>query len=247
MYTWASDNMPPKGASRVVRSAGASAGQAATARHGGRPCPSSDRCRKTRYILEQGDRVARYSRQLLHGGVQGGQLLPGHTVVVTAEQQVGRVRPGCGRWHHDPHHRHGRAAAGRANNALIGLTRNRGLHALRIARPRPDQQRRSSLIRRPKVPTARVVPGRRHRELTSAGRLSRPAGVSIGSKTDGYRQTTCAGQRKGRRDRAAPDPGGTDSYGQIGRRRSHMSRLSLTCTMTKSSANYWERRDGYGS
>ena len=124
---------------------------------------SPDRRRRTPYILEQGDRVARYSRELLHGGVQGGQPLPGHAVMVTAEQQVGRMRPGRGRWHHDPHYRHGRAAAGRAGDALIGpltivgrvlagLTRKRCVHAQRVPRPGPGQQRRTSLVLRPKVP-----------------------------------------------------------------------------------------------
>ncbi len=197
---------------------------------------SSDRHRSTRYILEQGDRVARYSRELLHGGVQGGQPLPGHTVMVTAEQQVGRMRPGRGRWHHDPHHRHGRAAAGRAGDTLIGpltvvgrvlagLTRKRCVHALRVPRPGPGQQRRTSLVPRTKVP----------RRPGSSGPVTpQPEPLCSVSEVFNPRPAFQAGRwqrrveirwvyvnnlrrpEKGRRGRAVPDSGGPDSYGQFG-------------------------------
>ena len=174
------------------------------------PGPLSDWHRRSRFVVEQRDRIVRYSRQLLRGGVQGGQLLPGHAVVVTAEQQVGRMRPGRGRWHHHPHHRHGRTAAGGAGDGerrlwrghplivLAMLPRKRCVHVPTIARPEPGQQRRSSLDRRTKVPYRRGGSGSAARGV-DLGRLSRPEGGSVGSKTDGYTQTTCAGQSKGRR------------------------------------------------
>ena len=139
------------------------------------------------------------------------------------------MRPRLGGRQHHPYHRHGRAAAGRAGagqghlaRGLAGLTRKRCVHALRVARPGPAQQRRTSLVLRTKVPHRQG--GSRSRAALfgsrsfTLGRLSRPAVGSVGSKSNGYTQTTCAGARKGRRDRAAPDHGGTDSYGQLGRR-----------------------------
>jgi hypothetical protein len=197
---------------------------------------SSDRHRRTRYILEQGDRVARNSREPLHGGVQGGQPLPGHAVMVTAEQQVGRMRPGRGRWHHDPHHWHGRAAAGRAGDALIGpltivgrvlagLTRKRCVHALRVPRPGPGQQRRTSLVLRTKVPrrpggSGPVTP--EPEPLCSVSEVFnlRPAfPASRWQRRVEIRWVYVNNLRrpeKGRRGRAVPDSGGPDSYGQFG-------------------------------
>ena len=177
---------------------------------------SSDRLRRTRYIPEQGDRVTRYSRELLYGGVQGGQPLPGHAVVVTAEQQVGRMRPGRGRWHHDPHHWRGRTTAGRVGDALIGpltivgrvlagLTRKRCVHALRVPRPGPGQQRRTSLVLRTKVPrrpgdsgpmTPQPEPLCSVSEVFNLSRLFRPAGGSVRSKTMGIRKQPAQAREK---------------------------------------------------
>ena len=206
---------------------------------------SADRRLRARRILQQIERIAGYSRQLLRGGPQGGQPLPGHAVVVTAEQQVGRMRPGVGRWQHDPDRRRGRAAAGGADDGrrrlrpLAGPPRNRCVHAPSVARPGPGQQGRISLMRGPKVPT--LVPG------LNPGRLSSSAGGSVGSKSDGYRQTTCAGQSQRAQEPRCSRPRWHGQGWPDRTRRSHMSQLSLSCTMVSSSANHPEHLDGYGS
>lgn len=228
---------------------------------------SSDRRRRTRYILEQGDRVAGYSRELLHGGVQGGQPLPGHAVMVTAEQQVGRMRPGRGRWHHDPHHRHGRAAAGRAGDALIGplttigrvlagLTRKRCVHALRVPRPGPGQQRRTSLALRPKVPhrpggSGPVTP--QPEPLCSVSELFNPRPAFQTSRRQRRVKKQWVYANNLRRPRERPQgprrsiPRWPGQLWPVRTRAFTCVQLSFTRAMVKSSIKCREYLDGYGS